>query len=110
MKKAAIKTLFTAIGAFGFCVANAQIAAKVQNIFPTGTVVHGNIPYAGDTLKRHQLDVYLPPNAKGNLPLVIWVHGGAWMLNDKYADMSYMKNTVRSFIDSGYAFASIDFW
>jgi len=40
---------------------------------------------------------------------VVWVHGGAWMLNDKYADMGYMKNTVRGFLDSGYAFASIDY-
>jgi len=31
------------------------------------------------------------------------------MLNDKYADMSYMKNTVKAFIDSGYALASIDY-
>ena len=31
------------------------------------------------------------------------------MLNDKYADMSYMKNTVKSFIDSGYALASINY-
>ncbi|HRI19750.1 MAG TPA: alpha/beta hydrolase, partial [Panacibacter sp.] len=84
-------------------------SAPVQNIFPKGTVTYGNIPYANDTLKRHLLDIYLPPAAKNNLPLVVWVHGGAWMLNDKYADMGYMKNTVKGFIDSGYAFASIDY-
>ncbi|MEP6751005.1 MAG: alpha/beta hydrolase, partial [Bacteroidota bacterium] len=43
------------------------------------------------------------------LPLVVWIHGGAWMLNDKYSDMGYMKNTVKSFLDSGYALASIDY-
>jgi len=31
------------------------------------------------------------------------------MLNDKYADMSYMKNTVKGFVDNGYALASIDY-
>src|SRR6185437_13429 len=46
---------------------------------------------------------------KKALPLVVWIHGGAWMLNDKYADMSYMQNTVKAFIDSGYALASIDY-
>ncbi len=90
-------------------VCNAQTVSRVQHLFPQGTVTYGNIPYAGDTLRHHLLDIYLPPNAKPNTPLVIWVHGGAWMVNDKYADMDYMKNTVKGFIDSGYALASIDY-
>lgn len=81
----------------------------INAIFPSTTVFYKNIPYAGDTLRRHLLDIYLPPREKSNRPLVVWIHGGAWMLNDKYADMSYMKTTVRSLIDSGYAFASIDY-
>jgi len=89
--------------------ATAQIAPRVQNIFPQGTVVYGNINYAGDTSTHHLLDIYLPQNAKSNTPVIIWVHGGAWMLNDKYSDMSYMKNTIKMFIDSGYALASIDY-
>jgi acetyl esterase/lipase len=80
-----------------------------KDIFPTGTVMHENIPYANDTLKKHLLDIYLPPTGKSSYPLVIWIHGGAWMLNDKYADMGYMRNTVKGFIDSGYAVASIDY-
>jgi acetyl esterase/lipase len=68
-----------------------------------------NIPYAGDTLKKHLLDIYLPPGATANNPLIIWVHGGAWMLNDKYADMGYMTNTIRKLIENGYAIASIDY-
>ena len=83
--------------------------SPVQKLFPAGTVFHQNIPYANDTLQKHLLDIYLPPGAKKPLPLVVWIHGGAWMLNDKYADMGYMKNTVRSFIDSGYALASINY-
>jgi acetyl esterase/lipase len=83
--------------------------SPVQHIFPKGTITYGNIPYANDNDVKHLLDIYLPANAKNNLPLVVWVHGGAWMLNDKYADMSYMKNTVKGFIDSGYALASIDY-
>jgi acetyl esterase/lipase len=84
-------------------------SSPVQKIFPQGTIIYGNVAYANDTLKKHLLDIYLPPGTKNNLPLIVWIHGGAWMLNDKYADMGYMKNTVRGFIDSGYAFASIDY-
>lgn len=81
----------------------------IKKLFPAGTIFHQNIPYAGDTLKKHLLDIYLPPNAKSKLPLVIWVHGGGWMHNDKYADMSYMGNTIKAIIDNGYALASIDY-
>ena len=88
---------------------NAQAPVAIQKIFPEATVFHQNIPYAGDTLKKHQLDIYLPAQAKGALPLIIWVHGGAWMMNDKYADMGYMKNTLRSFLEKGFAVASIDY-
>jgi len=88
---------------------SAQIPEKIKNIFPAGTIMHNNLAYAGDTLKRHKLDIYLPEKIKGNVPVVIWIHGGAWMQNDKFADMGYMKNTVRSFVEQGYAFASIDY-
>jgi acetyl esterase/lipase len=87
----------------------AQTDNPKKDIFPQGTVMYGNIPYANDTLKKHLLDIYLPPTGKKLYPLVIWIHGGAWKLNDKYADMGYMVNTVKGFIDSGYAVASIDY-
>ncbi len=89
--------------------AGAQIPEKIKGIFPTGTTMHNDLAYAGDTLKRHKLDIYLPENVKGNVPLIVWIHGGAWKLNDKFADMGYMKKTVSSFIEQGYAFASIDY-
>jgi len=103
-----IKLLFATLLLAALTV-HGQMAPKVKSIFPEGTVVHGNIAYAEDTLKRHLLDIYLPAGAGNHLPLIIWIHGGAWMSNDKYADMGYMKNTVKGFIDSGYALASIDY-
>lgn len=87
----------------------AQQASPVKHIFPAGTVFHENINYANDADPKHLLDIYLPSGNKKNLPLVVWIHGGAWMMNDKYADMGYMKETVRSIVDKGYAFASIDY-
>lgn len=95
------------LGAATSCVA--QVPESLKDAFPEGTTFHQNIPYAHDTLKKHLLDIYYPKNAKGNAPLVIWVHGGGWMQNDKYADMSYMKNTIRTLLEKGYALASIDY-
>ncbi|MDO1511112.1 alpha/beta hydrolase [Maribacter confluentis] len=81
----------------------------VLDIFPKGTVLHGNINYNNDTLQKHLLDIYLPKNTKKEVPLVIFVHGGGWLVNDKYADIGYMKRTVAEILDQGYALASIDY-
>ncbi|WP_276481076.1 alpha/beta hydrolase [Paraflavitalea pollutisoli] len=83
--------------------------SPVRQYFPTGTIIHPNINYAGDTFQKHLLDIYLPANAGPSTPLVVWVHGGGWMVNDKYADMSYMRKTIAGILDSGYALASIDY-
>jgi acetyl esterase/lipase len=98
------------IGLFVSCVHNtfAQLPDFINTTFPKGTIFHQNIPYANDTLKKHLLDIYLPPNVT-SAPLIIWIHGGAWMANDKYADMGYMKNTIKALIEKGYALASIDY-
>jgi acetyl esterase/lipase len=79
------------------------------NVFPQGTVLHGNLRYNNDTIQKHLLDIYMPANAKGKVPLVIFVHGGGWLSNDKYADMGYMKKTVAEVVSRGYALASIDY-
>jgi acetyl esterase/lipase len=67
------------------------------------------VRYNNDTIQKHLLDIYLPANAKEKLPLVIFIHGGGWLSNDKYADMGYMKKTVAEIISSGFALASIDY-
>ena len=86
-----------------------QTPDHIRAIFPEQTVIHANVPYAKDTLKKHLLDIYLPAKIARAVPLIIWVHGGGWSVNDKYADMSYMKNTIRRFLENGYALASIDY-
>src|SRR6478735_6417922 len=97
---------------FGFLVIVQTVFCQtnpVVNILPPGSILHGNIPYNNDTLQKHLLDIYLPPNAKGKLPLVILIHGGGWLSNDKYADIGYMKKTVAEIVSSGFALASIDY-
>ena len=104
MKITTISLLLSFAITHGFSQTN-----PVMDAFPEGTVLHGNIPYNDDTLQKHLLDIYLPPNAQGKLPLVIFVHGGGWLSNDKYADIGYMKKTVAEIVSSGFALASIDY-
>ena len=70
------------ISTVGFSQTNPVIDA-----FPKGTTLHGNVAYNNDTLSKHLLDIYLPPNANGKVPLVIFIHVGGWLGNDKYADI-----------------------
>lgn len=87
----------------------AQKPNPYHTVFPNGTIFHENIAYNADTLKKHLLDIYLPANAKGKTPLVILIHGGGWLVNDKYADLGYMKKTMVALLNQGYALASIDY-
>ncbi len=106
MNKIIAQFLFIFLIVFADCFSQGN---PVINAFPQGTILHSNIPYNNDTLQKHLLDIYLPANAKAKLPLVIFVHGGGWLSNNKYADISYMKKTVAEIVASGFALASIDY-
>jgi acetyl esterase/lipase len=108
MKKISLLTLALCLVSVSLIQAQ-QGNNPVKKQFSAGTIFHENIAYANDTLKKHLLDIYLPAQAKPNLPLVVWIHGGAWMKNDKYADMGYMKNTINELLAHGFAIASIDY-
>ena len=89
--------------------ASAKIPLFLKKILPTGTVIFTDIAYAGDTLTRHTLDLYLPPRTGNTLPLLIWIHGGGWRAGNKYNDMDYMTNTLKAILENGYALASIEY-
>jgi acetyl esterase/lipase len=42
-----------------------------------------NIDYQGDGARRHRLDVYAPKGVEGGAPVLVYVHGGAWVIGDK---------------------------
>ena len=69
---------------------------------PEGITVHRNVTYVTDGHERQKLDLYIPDGGE-NLPLIIWIHGGAWRGGSKehYAPMEYLK--------AGYAGASINY-
>ncbi len=96
-----------------FCISYSTVSFGQGNpnihFFSEGTQLKENIPYNNDSHQKHLLDLYLPKNAKGKIPLVVLIHGGAWLSNDKYADMGYMTKTMAAIVDAGYAIASIDY-
>ncbi len=63
-----------------------------------------NIPYIADPTPRQNFDLILPAHkGKEPLPLVIWIHGGAWLSGLKE------WNNVKYLVRNGYAIASVDY-
>jgi len=48
-----------------------------------GTVLTKNIDYWGDGAPRHRLDVIRPQGTISGAPVMVYVHGGAWVIGDK---------------------------
>jgi acetyl esterase/lipase len=59
----------------------------------------------GSTSPEQVLDIWLPDDATGPAPLVIYVHGGAFKVGDK----AMVGNKVQPLLDAGYAVASVNY-
>ena len=69
---------------------------------PDGTVAHRDLAYVSNGHTLQKLDLYLP---KGNkkVPLIIFIHGGAFTRGDK------KDQDPAPFVSEGYAFASLNY-
>ncbi len=82
-------------------VAEAQLP---RPSLPDGTKVHSDLAYIPGGLARQRLDLYVPAIADTSLPVIVWVHGGAWMGGSK--DDAVMAIPL---VGRGYAVASINY-
>lgn len=80
------------------------VATDSAHVGPGGIRVYRDLFYVpGSFNNRQSLDLYLPANRNEKLPLIIWIHGGAWMGGSK------AEPPMHEFVDNGYAFASINY-
>jgi acetyl esterase/lipase len=72
---------------------------------PEVTRIIRDLAYVPDGHKRQKLDLFLPKQSEGDppLPLIVWVHGGAWLAGSKDNCLS------AHFLRQGYAAASINY-
>lgn len=83
-----------------------------STILPERTALIENIMYKTNSLgKRVALDLYRPKDqATGKLPVVIYVHGGAWAKGDKVVRAgNYIESFILKLIAKNYAVISIDY-
>ncbi len=69
----------------------------------TGTRVFTDILY-GSNRAYHRLNLLLPETVDGPVPLVVWIHGGAWISGDKDG-----PNPAAILLEKGFAVASIEY-
>lgn len=98
--------LIITISTFGF-----SQKQKSQILFQAASVSE-NIAYKTDESgKKIQLDIYRPKNTDDKkIPVVVYVHGGAWVEGDKIitAD-NYVENTILKLLEKNYAVISINY-
>jgi acetyl esterase/lipase len=71
---------------------------------PDGTKVHANVEYVPGGHERQRLDLYVPAEADTPLPVIVWVHGGAWTAGSKDGG-----GPALPFVAKGYAVACINY-
>lgn len=69
---------------------------------PEGAIVHKDLSYVTNGHERQKLDLYLPKDGT-NLPLIIWIHGGAFRMGSKNMGVPL------AYLSDGYAIASLSY-
>jgi acetyl esterase/lipase len=94
-------TFLSVLNLFGLIVDST--AAILSTYFNRNRV--GTYPYVISKGKKMKLDLYLPKNTTGKIPLIIFAHGGGWVLGSrKQIEVGVLKQIKR-----GYAVASISY-
>jgi acetyl esterase/lipase len=70
---------------------------------PPGVKVLRDLAYVEGGHERNRLDLFLPEKTEAPLPLLVWIHGGAWRAGSKEGCPAV------SFTTKGYAVASINY-
>lgn len=79
---------------------------------PTGADIHTALTYAWpEGYRPLQLDLHVPTDRTGPVPVVVWIHGGAWLYGTReQPPLAWRPGIVfQSAIDAGLAVASIDY-
>jgi acetyl esterase/lipase len=80
-----------------------RAAAPGQAPLPAGVKALRDLEYVKGGHERQKLDLYLPENANGPLPVIVWIHGGGWRQGSKD------RCPAVSFGGKGYAVASVNY-
>jgi acetyl esterase/lipase len=81
----------------------AQDARLPQQRLPEGFAAKRNVEYVPGGGARRLLDVYYPEKTDKPVPLVVWIHGGAWSAGTKD------RTPALPLLEKGFAVASVTY-
>ena len=78
-------------------------AQQDQRPLPEGIAAKRDVTYVSGGTERQRLDVFYPTRAEKPVPLVVWIHGGAWLGGSKEG------GPAMRLLDDGFAVASVTY-
>ena len=92
------------LSAFLFAVV-ISVARAQQNPrpLPVGYLAKRDVAYVSGGTERQRLDVFFPEKSAKPVPLIVWIHGGAWSAGSKD------RCPALPLLEDGYAVASVTY-
>ncbi len=78
-------------------------ARRPGRVIPEGVRAVRDVEYVSGGGRSQSLDLYLPEKSGQKMPLIIWIHGGAWKAGDK------ANCQALPLVEKGYAVASLNY-
>jgi len=102
MKKIVSVSVVCAVLIFSAVAVAEQTVQSTSPEVNTGPIVYRDLPYVSNGHERQKLDLFVPKEGK-NLPLIIRIHGGAWLGGSKEGEWP------NDYLRFGYAVARINY-
>jgi acetyl esterase/lipase len=103
----AILVSIVLVTALGLTVSLAQpttMRPQLRSVHPSGVKAFKDLEYGKGSGRGTLLDLYLPEKSDKPLPLIVWIHGGAWMAGSKDGPSPALR-----FTKDGYAVAQVGY-
>ncbi|WP_316814243.1 alpha/beta hydrolase [Pedobacter heparinus] len=93
---------------YGFNKGGKATNLALEPFVPQGIARQLNIPYTNTSNPDTKLDIYSPATVKGDsgtFPVIVWIHGGAWLAGSK----EYVGNYCKILAGKNYIVAAINY-
>lgn len=100
-KNVSVLTVYIVLMLSAVAIAQGEMNSTSPEV-NTGPIVYRDLPYITNGHERQKLDLFLPREGE-NLPLIIRIHGGAWLSGSKEGEWP------NDYLRYGYAVARINY-
>jgi len=84
-------------------------SAFLKNNFPAGVNYTPDVVFKTVSGTELKLDIFRPSNYEGKSPILVSIHGGAWLSGTRTQDVFYSVGLFRKLLEKGFAIVTIDY-